>query len=184
MKGSFSDKVLLIDLDACVRCRACQVACREEQSLDAASTSPWCEVMTVGPRKVQGQLHMDFVPVVCFHCDDPLCARVCPEGAIVKDDEGLVAIDKEACTGCGLCVHACPYGRMFLDDAGTAGHCDLCRRRVNAGLEPACVQHCIGGALLFAGREEVMTRTSKQHRLLLGKICYISSTWRFPQALT
>jgi len=180
MMGPFSGMVLLIDLDACVRCRSCQVTCREEQALAHEATSPWCGVATVGPRTVDGRMHMDFVPVVCFHCDEPLCVRVCPEGAIAKDDIGFVAVDYKICTGCRLCVYACPYGRMFVNGSGTAGHCDLCRGRVKEGLEPACVQHCIGGSLQFVSKEEVLKRTSEEHRLLLGKICYISSTWRLP----
>ena len=125
---------------------------------------------------------MDFVPVACFHCDDPMCAAVCPAGAVSKKEDGSVAVDEDMCTGCKLCVDACPYGRMFFNEVtGTAGHCDLCAGRVQAGLEPACVQHCIGGALQFVSHEELPSITAGQHTLRMGKVCYTSSKWRLKE---
>jgi Fe-S-cluster-containing dehydrogenase component len=42
-------KVLLIDLDTCVRCYACEVACRQEHGLTFETKARWCQVMTLGP---------------------------------------------------------------------------------------------------------------------------------------
>jgi tetrathionate reductase subunit B len=179
MKDPMSERIMLIDLDNCVRCYACEVACRQEHDLTAATGCRWCQVVTVEPRRVDGQLHMDFVPVICFHCEHPMCAEVCPSGAIAKSDDGRVVVDGEACSGCRLCVSACPYGRMFFDEVtDTAGHCDLCAQRVEAGLEPACVQHCIGGALQLVSGHDLPDITAGQHTLLMGKICYTSSKWQ------
>ena len=179
MTDAQSQRIMLIDLDNCVRCYACEVACRQEHDLTVETASRWCQVMTIEPRRLSGQLHMDFVPVICFHCDDPLCASVCPVGAISKKEDSCVVIDESACTGCKLCVYACPYGRMFYNEvSNTAGHCDLCAGRVNAGLEPSCVQHCIGGALQFVTQDELTFITKGQHTLRMGKACYTSSKWR------
>lgn len=173
-----SEKILLIDIDSCVRCYACEIACRQEHDLTFETASCWCKVKTVGPKRVNGKLHMDFVPLFCFHCDDPVCAALCPNGAISKNDDGLVLIDENTCNGCKLCVYGCPYGCMsFNEIKHTAGHCDLCRERVEAGIEPACVQHCIGGALQCITREELEAIGSGQHTILLGKISYVSSKW-------
>jgi Fe-S-cluster-containing dehydrogenase component len=174
-----SQKILLIDIDSCVRCHACTIACRQEHGLSVETESSWCRVMTVGPRRVAGKLHMDFIPVLCFQCNAPMCADVCPSGAIAKNEAGLVLIDEKTCTGCGLCVDGCPYGCMSFNKVKqTAGHCDLCRERVESGIEPACVQHCIGGALQFVTTGELAGCTSGQHRSRLGRICYISNKWR------
>jgi len=176
---SSSKNIMLIDIDSCVRCHACEVACRQEHELAFETGSRWCRVMTVGPRRVAGKLHMDFVPVFCRHCDDPLCLTVCPSGAITRNDNGLVLIDEGACTGCKLCVSGCPYGSMsFNETKRTAGHCDLCGERVEAGLDPACVQHCIGGALQFVTLEELAAAASGRHPFLSGRLCYVSSKWR------
>jgi Fe-S-cluster-containing dehydrogenase component len=179
MTDARSQQIMLIDLDSCVRCYACEVACRQEHHLTVETASRWCQVVTIEPRRLSGQLHMDFVPVICFHCDDPMCARACPVGAISKEADGSVMVDQKTCTGCKLCVSACPYGRMFYNEVtGAAGHCDLCAGRVNAGMEPACVQHCIGGALQFVAQEELALITKGQHTLQMGKVCYTSSKWR------
>jgi Fe-S-cluster-containing dehydrogenase component len=174
-----SKKVLLIDIDSCVRCYACEIACRQEHALTSETGSRWCRVMTVGPRRIDGKLHTDFVPLLCQHCDDPVCQALCASGAILKDEDGLVLIDEKACTGCKLCLYGCPYGCVsFNEVTRTAGHCDLCRERTEAGLDPACVQHCIGGALQFLDPEEMERRASGHHTFLSGRICYLSSKWR------
>ncbi len=174
-----AEKSLLIDIDSCVRCYACEIACRQEHDLTFETASRWCRVATVGPRRIDGKLHMDFIPLFCFHCEDPICANRCPKGAISRNDGGLVLIDEKACSGCRLCIYDCPYGCMsFNEQKQTAGHCDLCRARIEAGLEPSCVQHCIGGALQFVTAEELAQRTSGQHTARMGKVWYVSSKWK------
>jgi len=174
-----SGRVLLIDIDSCVRCHACEIACRQEHELTDETASCWCHVVTVGPRRVGGKLHMDFVPVVCRHCDDPACAAACPEGAIRKTDTGLVLIDEAACNGCKTCLYSCPYGCISFNEAKhTVGHCDQCRDRTESGLEPACVQHCIGGALQFISSRDLEERTAGQHTLLSRRVCYVSGKWK------
>lgn len=42
------------------------------------------------------------------------CQAVCPFGAVTVDDEGIVHIDAEKCTGCGVCVEACPVNIIEL----------------------------------------------------------------------
>jgi len=176
---SLSRSVLVIDIDSCLRCHACEIACRTEHELSFETKASWCRVVTVGPRRLNGRLYMDFVPVMCRHCDDPLCLAVCPSGAISKNSDGLVVVDEEACTGCQTCVTGCLYGCMDYNRVkGTAGHCDLCRGRGEAGLEPACVQHCIGGALQFVGPDDLDKTTSGRHTLHSGRICYVSSRWK------
>ncbi len=144
------DRTMLVVLDCCVGCHACEIACRQEHDLTHDTGSTWCRVTTLKPRRVENELQLDYFPTMCVHCDDPLCAKACPVGAISKREDSIVLVDREKCNGCRLCVPACPYGVMSFNEAGKeAGKCDFCLERVEYGIEPSCVQHCLGGALRY-----------------------------------
>ena len=85
-------KQMVIVLDCCVGCHACEIACRQEHDLAAETGAKWCRVVTVKPRNIRDQLHLDFFPVMCVQCDAPLCAAACPEGAIAKNADGTVLV--------------------------------------------------------------------------------------------
>jgi tetrathionate reductase subunit B len=173
------EKMLLVVLDCCVGCHACEIACRQEHALTHETGSRWCRVVTIKPRRVQGELHLDYFPTMCVHCDDPLCLESCPVAAITKRDDGLVLVDGERCNGCRLCVSACPYGAMSFNEANqAAGKCDFCLERAGYGIEPSCVQHCLGGALRYVDLEELSEITRGKNTAFIEKVCYASSQWK------
>ncbi len=102
-----SDKVLLIDVDQCVKCHACEIACKQEHELNVGPR--WMKVSTIRPRWVQQALHADFIPLPCFHCDDPPCIKFCSTGALTKRDDGVVLINKGE-ERIAPCNNACPAG--------------------------------------------------------------------------
>ncbi len=98
-------------------------------------------------------------PVLCNHCDEPPCVRVCPTKATFKNkSNGVVAMDYHRCIGCRFCMVACPYGaRSFnwedprphieeYNDAfasrmrGVVEKCNFCSERLVLGEEPACLE--------------------------------------------
>jgi Fe-S-cluster-containing hydrogenase component 2 len=87
------------------------------------------------------------VPCVCFQCPNAACMEACPAGAISRNEQDVVVVDREACTACGECAAACPYGMIELDDGGLAYKCDYC------GGDPACVRECYPGALIFVAAD-------------------------------
>lgn len=90
------------------------------------------------------------LPRLCNHCEKPACLPVCPVRATYQRADGIVVIDAETCIGCGFCVQACPYGARFLNrQTRTADKCTFCAHRLTAGLLPACVENCVGGARVF-----------------------------------
>jgi molybdopterin-containing oxidoreductase family iron-sulfur binding subunit len=107
--------------------------------------------------------------VLCNHCDNPPCVRVCPTKSTWKREDGLVMMDMHRCIGCRYCVVACPYGSRsfnFVDPRksiaepvdyptrtkGVVEKCTFCAERLAAGKRPLCVEACEGigcGALVF-----------------------------------
>jgi Fe-S-cluster-containing dehydrogenase component len=160
---------LLIDHDSCFNCQACVVACMQENDLSGGS---WINVVTVGPRKVDSNIVVDYVPITCAHCAKPACSDVCPANAITKRADGVVLIDETLCTGCMACIPACPFAVIrFNDEKGVAEKCNLCLQRIEKGLEPACVHHCQAGAILFGDiNEQAETLMQQRGRKRIGRI--------------
>jgi molybdopterin-containing oxidoreductase family iron-sulfur binding subunit len=106
--------------------------------------------------------------LLCNHCDNPPCTRVCPTQATWKrDNDGIVMMDWHRCIGCRYCVVACPYGsrsfnwtdpRPHIENAhddfptrmrGVVEKCTFCEERLARGREPACVEACPNGEIVF-----------------------------------
>jgi Flp pilus assembly CpaF family ATPase/Fe-S-cluster-containing hydrogenase component 2 len=78
--------------------------------------------------------------VLFCDCEEPVCAAVCPKGAIEERINGAYAINKEKCDNCGLCINACPR-RALVRQKSFPGKCDCCSGN------PACISACPYGAL-------------------------------------
>lgn len=80
----------------------------------------------------------------CNHCEDPICAKNCPTGALQKrPGDGVVFIDQAKCIGCRYCVMSCPYGApQYNPKTGKTGKCDMCKDLLAKGEKPVCVTAC------------------------------------------
>lgn len=146
---------MAIDLDRCVGCGACVLACKSEWNVADGQRRNW--VIPIGPEgSFPDRIESTFYVGLCNHCERPSCVAACPTGATYKDDQGRVLVERELCIGCGYCVSACPYGARYIHpQLEKVDKCDFCRARMEAGAErPACVQACIAGARLFGDLEE------------------------------
>lgn len=163
---------LVIDLDLCVGCHACAVACKswnsggmagpltDEQPYGADPHGVWFNRIhsyTAQRPEDQGAPLTLHFPRSCLHCDNAACVTVCPTGASHKRaSDGIVLVDEDKCIGCQLCAWACPYGaREFSHVEGVMKKCTLCVDRIydealpEADRQPACVMACPTRARLF-----------------------------------
>ncbi|MHC4156138.1 MAG: 4Fe-4S dicluster domain-containing protein [Planctomycetota bacterium] len=158
------DKSIAVNIEKCLACRSCEIACAlvhsESKVLqEAVSESPKPQ------RRVTVESAEGFaVPIQCRHCDDAPCITVCPTGAIHRHrDNDPVLIDKEKCIGCRFCLMVCPFGVIDVTRDGKAVvKCDLCIERTKAGQEPACVEACPTGALKLADEKELAADKRKR----------------------
>ncbi len=96
------------------------------------------------------------ISLACNHCASPVCVRVCPTGAMHRDELGLVWPDVEKCIGCGYCTMACPYHAPHIDpELKRSSKCDGCTARVSQGRAPICVEACPLRALEFGDIDEL-----------------------------
>jgi Fe-S-cluster-containing dehydrogenase component len=92
-----------------------------------------------------------------MHCEDPICAQVCPADAIKKTADGIVQSSlKPRCIGCSNCVLACPFGvPKYKAEINQMMKCDMCYDRTSIGKRPMCATVCPSGALTFSTRENI-----------------------------
>ncbi|MBM6999035.1 4Fe-4S dicluster domain-containing protein [bacterium] len=143
-------KAIYTDLNRCVGCLACSVACKALNGVEIGNF--WNRVVRVGPNpEYEGadypDVYMYFLPVTCQHCADAPCVAVCPTGASQKTEDGTVQIDKETCIGCGACLDACPYGVRYINSTtNVAEKCTFCNENIDDDGVPQCVSQCGGNA--------------------------------------
>jgi Fe-S-cluster-containing dehydrogenase component len=81
-----------------------------------------------------------------------------------RSEDGIVFVDPEKCIGCKQCIYACPWGVPQWDpERQKAVKCDLCKDRIDQGLEPACIAKCITGCLSLEKKEQ-MPETKRKER--------------------
>ncbi len=165
-------------------CTACLDACHAEHNVPKFD-NPKDEIKWIWKESFEGAFHEvehEFLEekvkagpaiVMCNHCDNPPCVRVCPTQSTWKrEEDGIVMMDWHRCIGCRYCIVACPYGarsfnwrdpRPALKETnqefptrmrGVVEKCTFCEERLSRGQMPACVGACPVGALTFGDLED------------------------------
>jgi hydrogenase-4 component A len=159
------NRFVIADPKRCIGCNTCMAACTQVHKAEGLQSFP---------RLTVTRTQTVTAPVLCRHCEDAPCARVCPVNAITLGTDSII-LDEKTCIGCKMCALACPFGAITPQGtsiAGVAGikmntptysaaldpllawdigvrgvavKCDLCAFRPEG---PACVQVCPTSALL------------------------------------
>lgn len=129
-----------IDQRTCIGCHACTVACKTEHDIPVGQFRTWVKYVEKGEYP---DTTREMGVMRCNHCTDAPCVKGCPTQALFIREDGIVDFDNSRCIGCKMCMQACPYDAIYIDDeTHTAAKCNFCAHRIDAGLEPACVQVC------------------------------------------
>ena len=104
--------VLVMDMDLCIRCGNCSLACHKVHG-QSRLLRHGIHVERPVSLKSKSIQHV-LMPEVCLHCQDPECLTGCPTGAIGRLPGGMIDIEPKTCIGCGDCATQCPYTAISM----------------------------------------------------------------------
>jgi Fe-S-cluster-containing dehydrogenase component len=114
---------MVIDLQKCVGCGACAFACKAENNTRTRAGGQsynWADFIMKTEGAFPNVTH-SVTPVLCNHCSEAACVKVCPVKAMYKTPEGITLHDPALCIGCRACQSACAYSQAELDAKSNNG---------------------------------------------------------------
>ncbi|MDZ7741922.1 MAG: 4Fe-4S dicluster domain-containing protein [Bacteroidota bacterium] len=115
---------MAIDLQKCVGCGACALACKTENNTEFEHDGTkynWADFLTLTEGTfAEGNLKYKVLPVLCNHCTDAPCVEGCPVSpkALYKTEDGITMHNSDLCIGCRLCQNNCPYSSKDVNNDG------------------------------------------------------------------
>ena len=114
---------MTVDLDSCTGCEACVVACQAENNLPIVGEKrmrqgremKWIRIERYWDDSDYPNVRLNFIPMLCQHCDEAPCEIACPVFATYHNQDGLNAQVYNRCIGTRTCAVYCPYEVRFFN---------------------------------------------------------------------
>ena len=161
---------IVCDVGKCDGCYSCFLSCKDEYV--GADHLPFSSAQSEGQAWIRvdeieygagSKIKVDYVTVMCQHCDKPACMKAAPEGAVYKRPDGVVIIDPVKAKGAKEIADACPYRCIFWnEESDLPQKCTMCIHMLESGEKlPRCVECCPTGARVFGDLSDPESVISK-----------------------
>ncbi len=158
---------MAFDYKLCINCRACEVACKEENGilLGADKHRLWIHI-----KEPEGDFweldiaNTTYMPMQCQECENPPCLDACEQEAIYIDKNGIVRLHKDLCNLSQMCIVACPYDARYINDkVNLVDKCIFCAdTRLERGLKTtACQITCPSKVRIFGDLDDPKSEISQ-----------------------
>ena len=162
---------MVIDITKGNGCYNCFLACRDEHcgndyppySLAQPFTGHFWMRIIERERGKYPKVKVAYTPVLCMHCDAPLCMKVAKNNAIYQRPDGIVIIDPKKSVGQKEIMSACPYRVIYWnEEKNIPQKCTFCAHLLDRGWkEPRCAEACPTSAITFGDFEDPNSEVSK-----------------------
>jgi len=170
-----SKKIFFIDVEKCVACFNCFVACKDEfvdhkwehySEVQPDEGPAWIEVQEV-ERGQFPKVKVNYIPKPCMQCDPAPCEKAADNNAVTRRDDGILLIDPEKAKDQENIQKACPYNRIYWNqELDIPQKCTFCAHLLDQGYkEPRCVEVCPTRALRYGDIEEFKDEMDKAEQL-------------------
>lgn len=152
---------MALDYQNCINCKACEVACKEENNVQLGIHKQriWVGIVE---GVIFNKPYVNLYPSQCNHCINAPCVSVCPTHASYYEDGGIVQIDKQKCILCKGCMQACPYDARFVDDTiVSVDKCTFCSHRSLKSKTTACEDTCPTKVRVFGDIDDENSEITK-----------------------
>ncbi len=154
---------LLVDPRKCTGCARCMIACAMKHYGRVDPRLARIRILRFQAQELN-------IPVICMACDKAPCINACPMNARVREDNGTVVTDTDACIGCRACVYICPVGSPVTNPrTGQTMTCDMCK---DDEAVPWCVTACKCEGALTLAKSDALTNATARERARCARSIY------------
>jgi Fe-S-cluster-containing dehydrogenase component len=158
---------MAFDYKLCINCKACEVACKEENGIDLGAKNH--RLWISQKEEIKGDFwdlenNIEFMQYQCQQCEDAPCMKACPNEAIYRDKNGIVRLYKEKCDLSLNCMVACPYDARYINHRdGITDKCIFCAdtRLARDETTTACAITCPSKVRIFGDLDDPNSEISK-----------------------